>query len=138
MRQLTHGAIVEYMGSHSKRVTTEILKERRSTLRSQANGAKGLMIYASGFGFSTLVRALVTATVADDNVARLYSGLAIAETLGSLSGATFVTAAFTSSLSLGGIAAGTPFYVCAVSFKLLVTGFSRTKSWIMLHLYCHQ
>ena len=60
------------------------------------------MIYASGFAFSTLIRTLVTATVPEEQISQLYSGLAMAETTGSILGALFATAAFTQSVSLGG------------------------------------
>ncbi|SLM38479.1 hypothetical protein LPUS_08699 [Lasallia pustulata] len=48
----------------------------------------GLVIYAFGFGFPVLVRSLVTSTASanDIPIPLLYSGLAIAETLGSFMG----------------------------------------------------
>lgn len=76
----------------------------------------GLVIYAVGFGFTTLIRTLVTATVPKEQISRLYSGLALAETMGSIFGALFMTAAFTQSVSAGGWWwSGVPVYACGVS-----------------------
>ena len=74
-------------------------------------------MYASGFGFSVIIRSLVTSAATANNLSipLLYSGLAIAETVGSFIGATLLTAAFTSTIDAGGEIAGVPFFVCSVS-----------------------
>jgi hypothetical protein len=76
----------------------------------------GLIIFAFGFGYPVLIRSIVTAHAAanDIPVSLLYSGLAYAETLGSFIGATVLTAAFTSTISKGGAIAGIPFFICTV------------------------
>ena len=63
-----------------------------------------------------------TASANDIPIPLLYSGLAIAETLGSFIGATVLTAAFTSTIGQGGVIAGIPFFVCAVSHSPDETG----------------
>jgi hypothetical protein len=80
----------------------------------------GLIIFASGFGFPVLVRSLATAaaTTHGFTVSVLYSGLAYSETVGSSLGTTVVTAAFTSTISYGGAAGGTPSITCVVRLVL--------------------
>lgn len=77
----------------------------------------GVIVYAAGFGFSTLVRTLVTSTVPEEYIARLYSGLALAETVGSLTGSVALTASFTTSMKLGAVGMGLPYYICSVSSR---------------------
>ncbi|KAA6412999.1 MAG: hypothetical protein FRX48_02742 [Lasallia pustulata] len=81
----------------------------------------GLVVYAFGFGFPVLARSLVTSTASANNIPipLLYSGLAIAETVGSFIGATVLTAAFTGTISQGGVIAGIPFFVCAFFYGLI-------------------
>ena len=80
-----------------------------------------LVVYSSGFGVPIVVRSLVTstATATHHSIPLLYSGLAIAETIGSFVDATVLTAAFTSTIGIGGAIAGVPFYVCSVRHSFL-------------------
>lgn len=79
------------------------------------------MVYSSGFGFSTVIRSLVTsaATANHLSIPLLYSGLAIAETIGSFVGATVLTAVLTTTIDIGGAIAGVPFFVCSVGHSFL-------------------
>ncbi len=79
------------------------------------------MVYSAGFGFPIVIRSLVTsvATANHLSIPLLYSGLAIAETIGSFVGAIVLTAAFTSTIDNGGAIAGVPFFVCSVGHSFL-------------------
>ena len=79
------------------------------------------MVYSSGFGFPIVIRSLVTsvATANHLSIPLLYSGLAIAETIGSFIGATVLTTAFTTTIDIGGAVAGVPFFVCSVGHPFL-------------------
>ena len=85
--------------------------------------APGLAIYALGFGFDTIVRSLITSVVPEDYYSRLYSGIAVAETIGSLFGSIALTAALVEGFDHGGPLFGLPFFVCTIAY-LLVAGFT--------------
>jgi hypothetical protein len=80
-------------------------------------GSVGLIVFALGSGFPVLVRSIATSSANANkfSVPLLYGGFAYAETFGSFTGATAVTAAFTSTLNFSGVAAGVPFLVSTVS-----------------------
>ena len=92
---------------------------------------KRLVVYSSGFGFPIVVRSLATfaATANHLSVPLLYSGLAIAETIGSFVGATVLTAAFTNTIGIGGAIAGVPFYVCSVRHSFLKSTKKLSESY---------
>ena len=83
----------------------------------------GLSIYALGFGFDTIVRSLITSVVQEDHYSRLYSGIAVAETIGSLLGSLALTEALVQGFNHGGPLFGLPFYVCTISYAL-IAGFT--------------
>ncbi|KAI9672464.1 MAG: hypothetical protein M1817_003230 [Caeruleum heppii] len=79
----------------------------------------GLIVFAAGFGFDTLVRTAVTSAVAEDYTTRLYSGLAVTETLGSLSGSLGLTECFTASMDFRGLGKGLPYFVSGSVYAVL-------------------
>jgi MFS-type transporter involved in bile tolerance (Atg22 family) len=74
------------------------------------------MVYACGAGLSTALRSLVTSLVHPDEVSRLYSVLAIIETVGQIAFGFLLPIALEWGLYLGGFWKGVPFLVCAALF----------------------
>jgi hypothetical protein len=77
------------------------------------------LIYASGAGFSAALRSLVTSLVHPDEVSRLYTVLAVIETVGQIAYGVLLPAAFGWGLQLGGVWKGIPFLVCAALFLVV-------------------
>jgi MFS-type transporter involved in bile tolerance (Atg22 family) len=74
------------------------------------------MVYACGAGLSTALRSLVTSLVHPDEVSRLYSVLAIIETVGQIAFGFLLPIALELGLYLGGFWKGVPFLLCAALF----------------------
>ncbi|KAL9611351.1 MAG: hypothetical protein Q9167_004000 [Letrouitia subvulpina] len=72
-----------------------------------------LVVYACGFGFSTLIRSIATASVPEIFIARLYSSFALAEIVGSLTSTWLLNAAFAYGSRKGGLLIGAPFFISA-------------------------
>ena len=73
----------------------------------------GLMIYTFGTGFSAAVRSVVTLMVAPEHVPRLYTFIALADTVGVLIAGPFLSFTYHFALSLGGAWLGLPFLISA-------------------------
>lgn len=77
------------------------------------------MTYTFGTGFSASVRSLVTLMVASEHVPRLYTSIAISDTVGSLVAGPFLALIFHLGLGLGGAWIGLPFLVSAGMMALV-------------------
>jgi hypothetical protein len=65
-----------------------------------------ICLHATGAGFSIVARSLVTALVKREQTARLYSGIELMQTAGSILGSLCFTNAFNVGLKMSGIGAG--------------------------------
>ncbi|KAE9374833.1 MFS general substrate transporter [Stipitochalara longipes BDJ] len=79
----------------------------------------GTMIYACGAGFSAAIRSLVTSLVHPDEVSRLYTVLAVIETVGQIAYGVLLPLALGWGLHLGGLWKGIPFLICAALFAVI-------------------
>lgn len=80
----------------------------------------GLITYTAGTGFNASVRTLVTGMVPPASIARLYTAIAITETVGGLIAGPSYSLVFQIGLGIGGGWLGLPFMTSAALFGIVV------------------
>ncbi|KAF4637074.1 hypothetical protein G7Y89_g1021 [Cudoniella acicularis] len=78
----------------------------------------GLIVWTLGTGFSSLTRSLVTTLVDKEHIGRLYSMIAIIETLGALIAGPTVNGLYSLGISKGGSWIGLPYFCLAIICSL--------------------
>lgn len=90
-----------------------------------------IIIQTCGMGFAFLIRSIITTLVEPRQVARLYVGITIIETMGALAAAPLSAALFSWGLTLGGPWLGLPHMLTGIMFALTAAGVwwvARSKS----------
>ncbi|KAL9109235.1 MAG: hypothetical protein Q9227_006161 [Pyrenula ochraceoflavens] len=81
-----------------------------------------IVMQTCGMGFAYLIRSIITTMVEPKQVARLYVGITILETLGGLAAAPLAAVLFRWGLELGGMWLGLPHMVTGVIFAITAGG----------------
>lgn len=78
------------------------------------------MVYTFGSGFGAAARSLITSMVDASNIGKLYTSIAVFDTLGGLIAGPALSVAFRWGMKLGGAWIGLPFLVSAVLFAFVM------------------
>jgi hypothetical protein len=77
----------------------------------------GLVFYSLGWGIGVFSLSLLThaafQSLDEEHTGRIYSGMAIFETIGSLVGVPLISGTWALGIKIGGFGLGLPFFVCA-------------------------
>jgi len=86
----------------------------------------GLVVVSLGLGFGIAMQSFATTLVSKEHIAKLYAGISVFETLGSLLSHPIIAASLAAGINMRGILTGLPFYLCA-----LLYGVAAVPVWIV-------
>jgi MFS-type transporter involved in bile tolerance (Atg22 family) len=87
-------------------------------MQNEADNCVAVAISAFGSGFTAGLRSFLTSLVPPNEVALLYTLLAIFSSIGSLIGVPLLALTFSKGIEMGGFARGFPFFFTAVVYVL--------------------